>query len=111
MKIKSVYPCYTGGNIYVFLGAIDNGQYFIADSDYYDVRFIDTDPLKADFNDEVFQPEWQESHLIRDLSGQEQLSFFIDTLNFILVENPEGNYQPYDIEILKNDLIERGIEE
>ena len=35
MKIKSVTPDYTGGGVYIFLGELDNGQYFMSEDVMY----------------------------------------------------------------------------
>lgn len=109
MKIKNVYPCYTGGFIYVFTGALSDGTFFIASDDMYDVTIIDTDPSKADWDNEVWQADWQESHLIKylpDCTSDDKtgIKFFIDMLNWIISNKPQGNYQMSDIESILEDV-------
>lgn len=108
MKIKSVYPCYTGGNIYCFTGALEDGTFFLASNDMYDVTIIDTDPLKADWNNEVWQSEWQEEHLIQylpDCTSKDKtgIKFFIDLLKWVIAHKPNGNYQMSDMESILTD--------
>lgn len=109
MKIKSVEPCYTGGNIYVFTGALNDGSFFLASNDMYDVTIIDTDPSKADWDNEVWQSDWQESHLIKylpDCASDDKtgIKFFIDILDWVIKNNPKGNYQMSDIESILADV-------
>ena len=111
MKIKSVEPCYTGGNIYVFTGSLNDGTFFLASDDMYDVTIIDTDPSKADWDNEVFDMDWIESHLVKylpdctsdDTTG---IKFFIDILDWVIKNNPKGNYQMSDIKSILTDVKE-----
>lgn len=95
MKIKSVTPDYTGGNIYVYLGELDNGQYFIAEDLMYDVTIVDADPRKA--GDDAFQPDWIEEHLVRYLE-EDNITFFRDMLCWVIDNKPDGNYNIVDME-------------
>lgn len=97
-----VTPEYTGGGIYVFLGEID-GKGFIADDTCFDVRILDIDPTKCD-EDVVFDPKWQESHLLRDLQEPETRSFFMNMLKWVINNNPDGNYQMNDMIKIMNRL-------
>ena len=92
-----VEPEYTGGGIYCFLGQLTNGTWFLADDSYYDVRIVDTDVFAED-PDEVWQPEWQEAHLVKDLKPEEALDFFIDMLAWVKINAPDGNYAQVELD-------------
>ena len=98
-QFVKVRPDYTGGGIYVFLGKLKNGQWFLADSDNLDVRLIDTDVFKAS-DDDIWQPDWQEEHLITDLSEDESQLFISAMLNWIEEHKPVGNYSMGELENL-----------
>lgn len=107
MKIKSVEPIYTGGGIYIFLGAVDD-NYFIADSLECDVRIVDEDP-RNHTDDERFgyeewaSAEWQEEHLVKDLTSDRK-TFFVDMLRWVFNNEPDGNYLMSDIDYLLADI-------
>lgn len=103
---ENVTPIYTGGNIYIYLGKIKNGSFFIACDCNDTIREIDTDPLKADFMEEIGQEEWEQAHLVKDWNNEtaETTRFFISMLSWIIRHKPQTqdcNYQLYDMEKLK----------
>lgn len=58
MKFIDVTTEYTGGGIYIFMGKLDNGIYFMCDDMY--ASFLDADPREA--GDDAYYTEWQEKH-------------------------------------------------
>lgn len=95
MNIKSVTPEYSGGGIYLFLGELNNGNFFIADTDCYTVRILNIDPR---IGEEVFQVDYQESHFVKDLDEPDNLLFFLQILKWTLDNFPKGNYTIAEIE-------------
>lgn len=98
-----VEPEYTGGNIYCFLGQLKNNKWFLADDSYYDVRIVNADVFAED-PDEVWQPDWQEAHLVKDLSPEEALDFFTDMLAWVKANAPEGNYAQYELDATMEEI-------
>lgn len=98
MKIERVYPEYTGGGIYCFMGKLDD-NYFLADCDlmasWYDLRIIDVDPTLYD-SDDVWQDEWQMKHYVKDVNRCK--TFMKNMFKWIIENKPEGNYLVSDIE-------------
>lgn len=102
MKFKSVEPNYTGGNIYVFTGKVDD-NYFMADTANYDVRLLNADPSDNTDEERFGFPEWecdvwQEEHLVRDLEPTEAKEFFIKMLSWVKKHQPDGNYLVSDMD-------------
>ena len=94
-----VEPIYTGGNIYVFRGELSDGTWFIADDSYYDVRIVNADVFGPDESfEDCWYADWQEEHLVRDLDEKEKRQFFKEMINWILENEPEGNYSSGDME-------------
>lgn len=107
--IKEATAIYTGGGIYVYLGELDDGNYFLA-SDWSsgcvgDIRILNEDPRKVD-DDECFYPEWQETYLVKDMDDttEEARRMWNEILFYIIQNNPEGNYS---ISELKDRIIEK----
>ena len=92
-----VEPCYSGGGIYVFIGELANGAYFEADDCNYDVRLLNGNVFEADWDTELWDVDWQESHLVADLTEAEALGFFEKMLKWVIKHEPEGNYQVSDM--------------
>ena len=78
MKIKEVKAVYTGGNIWLFFGRLENGNWFMAD-DYGSVRIVNADPT-ADL-DESLMEDWQLQHMVKDLFDRERQQFCSDMLD------------------------------
>lgn len=98
MKIKDVEQIYTGGNIWCFLGVLDDGNYFIACDDMLDVTIVSEDPRKTE---DAWFAEWQEKNLVRYLNEKESIRFFRSLCKFILKRPYEGFDGEY---MLKNRL-------
>lgn len=72
MKIAEAFAMYTGENIWLFYGRLEDGNYFLTD-DYGSTEALTADP-GFDW-DESLMWEWQEEHMIKTLSGDERLAF------------------------------------
>lgn len=89
-------PIYTGGNIYCFLGQLDNQTWFLASDADYDVVILNANPwaaIDAETGEELcWFSEWQEEHLVKYLDEHDSLDFFRYMLNWIKDNKPKGNY-------------------
>ena len=104
-RFEKVYPCYTGGGIHTFIGKVANGSYFVASDCCYDVRLLNANVFEADWDEELFDNDWEESHLVADLSSAESLYFFKDMLNWVIKNEPnDGDICNYQIDDMKDDL-------
>ena len=71
-QFVSAEAIYTGGNIYVYMGEIEDGVFFFAMDDMcYDVLFLDADPREAD--DDAFQPNWQREHTLKEYCDTDEV--------------------------------------
>ena len=77
-KFAYVNEQYTGGGIYIYTGMLANQDiWFIADDDW-NVRFVDDDPdedMASGSSDRTGDVEWQEKHIICDLTEKSALAF------------------------------------
>ena len=85
-EIKNVNAVYTGGNIWLFYGQLEDGNYFLTD-DFGATLILDTNPSNLD---ESTYQEWQDEHLVRELEGEEREQFCSEMLN-ILKSYPYGS--------------------
>ena len=107
---EKVTPDYTGGGIYIFSGKLTDGNYFLADGDMFDVSILDADAYEN--WEECFYAEWQEAHIVKNLSSAEALEFFKSMLTWIRVNEPKDcNYDMHDMDRIEEDLNEQTAEE
>lgn len=108
----SVEPCYTGGGVYIFTGQLADGNYFMADTSFFDVRIVNEDPdapTHMDYDGTVSERnidsvEWQEEHLVEDLNPTETVAFFRQMLKWVQENEPNGNYNMGDMEDITEEL-------
>jgi len=55
---------YTGGNIYIGIGATNESNWYIADHSNDAVRIVNANP--AESGEDMWEVEWQEEHLVKD---------------------------------------------
>ena len=110
-SIKSVEPNYTGGNIYVYTGELNDGTYFMASDDwtdtqnnFYNVLIVNEDPNSEENEEDSWFEDWQQSHLVKSLEAEEAANFFKDMLTWVIKNKPDGNYQVADIEDILDDI-------
>ena len=97
-EIKMANAEYTGGGIYVFVGELTNGRYFMMDN-FMDIRIMNQFPSLDD--EDVWYDEWQEKHLIEDIEDEEERKeFFKMVLTWIKNHGNDGNYSMVDIEYM-----------
>lgn len=99
--IETVDPEYTGGGIYVFVGRLTDGNYFIADDDY-GVGIYDA-PIDWEEN---FYIEWMDEHRFEELPAAYGLAFYKQMLAFIREHKPDGNYAMTDMDYIEEELDE-----
>lgn len=68
---KYVNAVYTGGNIWLFYGQLNNQEYFLTD-DNGCTLILDESPENFD---ESLEVEWQETHTKRELLDDERVTF------------------------------------
>lgn len=93
--IKDVKAVYTGGNIWLFYGALDDGTYFLVD-DYGSVRITDA---PWDDLDTTLYVEWQDEHLVRDIEDEtERIAFCNEMLDALETASKEdkGGFTEFD---------------
>lgn len=108
----SVEPCYTGGGIYVFTGQLADGDFFTADTSFFDVRVLNANPDEPTSIGEdgtvwerrIDSVEWQEEHLVKDLTPAEAVAFFRQMLKWVKENEPNGNYNMGDMEDITAEL-------
>ena len=110
-RFVSVEPEYTGGGIYLFTGKLTDGNFFMADTANYDVRVLTEDPNEPTGMDalgiterNIDSVEWQEEHLVKDLTPDEAVEFFKEMLKWVEDNDPSGNYLGADMEYFMNEL-------
>lgn len=110
-RFVSVEPEYTGGGIYLFTGRLADGNFFMADTANYDVRVLTEDPNEPTGMDalgiterNIDSVEWQEEHLVKDLTPDEAVEFFKEMLKWVEDNNPSGNYLGSDMDYFKEEL-------
>lgn len=90
---------YTGGGIYIYHGRIANGHYFMLDDDTDLPAYFDANP--DDYWDECTYPDWQDEHLV---GFGEDPDFKYKVLDYIIKNNPCGNFSIDELEERKADL-------
>jgi hypothetical protein len=108
-KVIYANACYTGGGIYQYNGKFDNGNYFLCFTDWEECMMeLNADPEAEENREESGYDYWQEEHTVRTLPVMESYETLMDALNWILKNEPYGNYSMDDIEcvinILKDDI-------
>ena len=93
-KIKFANACYTGGNIYIYYGQLENGLFFRACDEWEEIEICnaDTSTEEADYY------EFYQEHSVKTLVGDSYKKFLNDMLNWIISNNPSGNYSEYELE-------------
>ena len=88
MKITRAEANYTGGNIYIYTGKLDDGRFFLTADDWEDcVLIVDLDPQEHwdtddEDNDCTFEG-WQKEHTVEELNDRSALLFWRRMLDII----------------------------
>ena len=100
-KIKKAMAVYTGGGIYVFFSILENDTYTFTDSDFLEWNLILKKNPYYDM-DNCFYPEWQDENTIEELTEKEAVNLNLDICNWIIENEPKGNYLKSDIEKIRD---------
>ena len=84
--IKVANAVYTGGGIWLFYGELKNRKYFLTDDNGY-TYLLDEDPSNLD---ESSTYEWQEEHIIKEVTNKEDQKYFCGKLLDWLYAHPEN---------------------
>ena len=98
-KVKEANAVYTGGNIWLFYGTTDDGNYFLTDDNGW-TQILDTDP--SDDFDESLYCEWQDEHCIDELHDEERIDFCNQILDYVFA-NPDhdGGMTEQEIDVYR----------
>lgn len=104
MKITKANAEYSGGGIYIYTGEFDDGTYFMTSDDMPDdILVLDADPMES--SDDCFYADWQIEHLVDEIND---ISVTINAIDWILVNEPGGNYRNCDLEERKDEMKKEG---
>jgi len=102
--IEYAIPIYTGGGIYVYIGKLNDENYFIAEDSIFNknmpsfsIRIVNKNPEEED---DFWNTEWQEEHLVKDMTDGETETKELtkQILDWVIKNQPDGNYDLGDIE-------------
>ena len=94
MNINFATAQYTGGGIYIYYGQLENGDYFRT-GDGED--FIEICDAYAGTDDADYS-EFYEEHRIKTLTDYSYIVLWNNILNWIIKNNPKGNYLSSELE-------------
>ena len=98
-RVKYATATYTGGGIYQYSGELDNGNYFLCFTDWEDCMIeVNENPDAEENAEECGYEEWQNEHLVAELSPLESYETLVSAMEWILKNKPIGNYAGGDIE-------------
>lgn len=83
--IKEAYAVYTGGNIWLFYGQLEDGNYFLTDDNGW-TEILNADP--SDFDESLYE-EWQQAHLVMELKNDERVKFCNELLDVLELSDCE----------------------
>ena len=97
-QIKTATACYTGGEIYIYYGQLENGLYFRAWDECEAIYICNVDPS----GEEAEYSEFYELHAKEELTGEAFKAFWNAILSHIINGGPAfdkwGNYLRGDLE-------------
>lgn len=99
--MKKANACYTGGGIYIIQAELEDGTFFTTDT--YLFGLYDSDYLEA--NETIGDlGAWEQEHLLADsLTVAEAKRIEVDALEWILENEPVGNYDAYELRLLLDE--------
>ena len=103
IQIKEAHAVYTGGNIWLFHGELEDGTYFLTD-DNGCTQILNANP--DDFDESLYW-EWQQEHLVRDLEDEDERIDFCNKLcDKLLTDGAGGGFYEDDIEAYRQYFAE-----
>lgn len=98
-RAKEAFAVYTGGGIWIFHGTTEEENYFLTD-DYGFTLILNADP--SDFDESLYE-DWQQAHLIEELTGNSRQSFCKSLIKALLPadEKHRGGITDEELEFYK----------
>ena len=96
MIVTFANACYSGGGIYLYNGALEDGRYFLA-SDDFGIALFDVMP---DFD---YDMSFFDAHVIDfiEIDSEDHKVLFSSIFSWIETNQPEGNYNIEEIKARK----------
>lgn len=105
LNILRATAIYSGGNIYLYYAELEDKNWLMGDD--YSFIVVDTNPLKnAETFEESSYPEWQQEHLIEEISNDNHQEILNQIINVILkgeLVKGWGNYSKTELKSRKTD--------
>ena len=96
-KVIDANATYTGGGIYIYTGQLDDGTFFMTNTEYLDyIMVLDVDP-EENWDDNCDE-QWQNEHMVVEYCGSEAIKITREALQYIISNNHRGNYSVGEIE-------------
>lgn len=92
--IKTATAEYTGGNIYIYYGQLENGLYFRACDEWDFISICNADTS----TDDAEYAEFYNEHEIDSVNGYQFEEFFNTMLLWVIHNKPDGNYNIDELE-------------
>ena len=97
VRVIDANATYTGGGIYIYTGQLDDGTFFMTNTEYLDyIMVLDADP-EENWDDNCDE-QWQNEHMVVEYCGFEAIEITREALQYIISNNPRGNYSIGEIE-------------
>lgn len=99
-KITYANACYSGGGIYLFYAELENGNYIFTSTEAGDseahIEIFDSNDNGEPFdNDVIWDCDWMDAHRVESFESYEMWN---SMLNWIINNNPIGNYSVHELE-------------
>ena len=99
-KFKDVDVVYTGGNINLYFGVLQDGSYFIADDSNFFVTFVDENVMEFD---DIPEMDWYDSHTTYEVPEEDGFRFMKSMYEWIKKNKPSV-YDANDLVWHENEL-------
>ena len=86
---------YTGGGIYRFIAQLNDKRFVLGNSEWDEIYITDEDPNTTE---ESWYNEWCDKHIMEILKDEKYADMINELIKWILENEPQGNYQAYEIE-------------
>lgn len=99
-KAKEVFAVYTGGGIWLFYGTTESGEHFLTDD--YGFTLI-LNESAADFDESLYE-DWQQAHLVAELTGKSRTCFCESIIKSLLPADAKhrGGITDEELEFYRN---------
>lgn len=104
INIMRATAIYTGGNIYCYYAELIDGNWIMGGEDF--LIIVDTNPLADEWNSEFGCEsdylEWQEKHLVKEISEEDYQKYLNAILDEIFNGNTIEEYNNFSLDELKD---------